>query len=66
MSKLLRVNQVAEMLNVQPWRVYELVRQDRLPAVRLGRQVRFHPAELDAWMKAGGSPLYEDHAHAAA
>jgi excisionase family DNA binding protein len=56
-SKLLRVNEVADLLAVQPWRIYELVRQDRLPAVRLGRQIRFHPAELDAWMKGGGSPL---------
>ena len=54
-KEMLRAVEVAEWLDVRPYRVYELVRQGRIPVVRLGRQVRFSRNALEAWAAAGGT-----------
>ncbi len=55
--KLLRIDDVAEVLDVSRARAYELVREGLLPVVRLGRQVRVDPSKLEAWLDAGGIGL---------
>lgn len=55
--KLLRAREVARILDVSPGRVYELIRRDLLPSVRLGRQVRVHRGSLTNWIATGGQPL---------
>jgi excisionase family DNA binding protein len=55
LPKLVPAPPIAESLGVTPWRIYELVRQNRIPHVRLGRSVRFDPAKIAAWIEAGGS-----------
>ncbi len=55
--KLLRIDDVAELLDVSRARAYELVRAGLLPVVRLGRQIRVDPAKLEAWLDAGGVGL---------
>ena len=52
--KLLTIPEVAELLSVSTPRAYELARRGIIPSVRLGRQVRVHPAELDRWISEGG------------
>lgn len=54
---LLTVKQVAEMLQVDTDRVYELCRTGTLPTCRLGRQVRIRRAALEEWVQGGGTPL---------
>lgn len=56
-SSLLTTRQVAERLALSTQRVYELVRTQALPVVRIGRQVRVDPAALERWIKNGGWPL---------
>jgi len=58
--KLLTVAQVAEILQVPKARVYELVRQGKLPKVPIGRTVRISEDELRIWAACGGSPLASD------
>jgi excisionase family DNA binding protein len=58
--KLLRLGEVAEMLDVPPARVYEMARRGLLPVVRMGRQVRVDPEQLETWIEAGGQPLPVD------
>lgn len=55
--RLLTARQAAERLAVPLARLYELVREDRVPAVRIGRTIRVHPLALDAWIERGGQPL---------
>ena len=55
--KLLKAETVAEILNISPARVYELIRLDILPAVKLGRQVRVEESLLEAWIAEGGQEL---------
>jgi excisionase family DNA binding protein len=57
---------VSELLDVPKARVYELVRQNLLPAVRIGaRQIRFDEETLQAWIKHGGAvnPGSQTHRH---
>ena len=54
-KKFLQADEVAAMLDVNRYRVYELVRSKQIPAVRLGRSVRFDPVRLDEWLAAGGT-----------
>jgi excisionase family DNA binding protein len=53
--RLLDVEEVASVLGVGRWRVYELARAGVVPHVRLGRSVRFSEDLLRAWIEAGGS-----------
>ena len=55
--KLLRIDDVADLLDVSRARAYELVREGLLPVVRLGRQIRVDPSKLEAWLDAGGVGL---------
>lgn len=52
---LLSVHEAARLLNVTPSWIYEHVRpsaHDRLPHVKLGKFVRFHPHDLAAYIDA--------------
>lgn len=49
---LLRPEQVAELLNVRTSWVYEAVRTGRLPALRVGRHVRFTRRMVEEWLES--------------
>jgi excisionase family DNA binding protein len=49
---LLGAAQAARLLSVRPAWIYAAVREGRLPHVRLGRQVRFLRADLEAFVAA--------------
>lgn len=53
MDTLLNVDQAAQLLGVRPGYLRRLVRERRLPYVRIGKFLRFEPAELVAWVQAG-------------
>ena len=55
--KLLRLAEVASMLDVPAARVYEMARRGILPVVRMGRQLRVDPEQLEGWIAAGGQSL---------
>ncbi len=55
-QEILIADEVAEMLRVDRQRVYELVRRDAIPVIRLGeRQYRFDAAAIRQWIERGGS-----------
>jgi excisionase family DNA binding protein len=51
---LLTAEQVAGLLGIPQSTVYEYARRrhDPLPAIRVGRHVRFHRAALERWLAA--------------
>ena len=49
-SPLLTVAQVAETLNIGKTKVYELIRQEGLPIVRIGSVIRVSAASLAQWI----------------
>lgn len=55
LPRLLTAREVSEALGLPKWRVYQLARDEGLPAVRLGRSLRFDADALAAWIEAGGT-----------
>ena len=56
-KKLLRISEVAQVLDVPLARAYEMAREGIIPVVRLGRQLRVDPARFEEWIESGGQPL---------
>lgn len=55
-QQILVADEVAEMLRVDRQRIYELVRRNAIPVIRLGeRQYRFDAEAIKQWMERGGS-----------
>jgi excisionase family DNA binding protein len=63
---LLTADMVSTELQVPLSRVYELARLGLLPHVRIGKQVRFDPDRLKAWIESGGQALPVDVSKAGA
>ena len=47
---LLKVAEVAQILNVSDSHVYRLIKSGELPSVRMGRSLRVKPADLDEYI----------------
>lgn len=62
-QEILIADELAEMLRVDRQRVYELVRQNKIPVIRLGeRQYRFDAEAIRQWIERGGSvEINSDH-----
>lgn len=48
---LLTAADVARLLAIPTSSVYEYVRTERIPCVRIGRHVRFQLSDLEAWLQ---------------
>lgn len=44
------VRTLAERLAVKPLTIYRLVAEGKLPAVRIGRSIRFNPDRIEAFL----------------
>lgn len=54
LGRLLYAEEVSVLLGLPIQRVYALVRDRIMPAVRLGRAVRFSSSRLREWVENGG------------
>ncbi len=50
-SPLLKAEQAAELLAVRTSWIYEAVRTNRLPCLRIGRHIRFTRDMLEDWLR---------------
>lgn len=60
---LVTAEEISTELSITPARVYDLARQGVLPSVRLGRQIRFDPERIKAWIDSGGQALSDGWRH---
>jgi len=51
-NRLLRVDEVADMLAVSSAYIYLLVQQYEIPAVKMGRSIRLKKEDIDAYIDA--------------
>jgi excisionase family DNA binding protein len=51
---LLKPAEAARLLAVRPSWIYDAVRNGRLPAIRVGRHLRFTRAQLEEWVADHG------------
>jgi excisionase family DNA binding protein len=54
-SPLLKPEQAAELLAVRTSWIYEAVRTNRLPCLRIGRHIRFTREMLEEWLREGAA-----------
>lgn len=58
LERLLTVAEAADLLALPKARVYELIREQRFPAIRIGvRQLRINPKAVEAFISSGGAEL---------
>ncbi len=50
LPQLLTIDQLAEQLSVSTRHVRRLVAERRVPFLKVGKFVRFDPAEISAWL----------------
>ncbi len=50
MAKLMTLQEVADYLRVTKKTIYRLLRQGRIPAVKVGQQWRFYKVSIDEWL----------------
>ena len=50
-EEVMTVPEVAEYLRINPQTVYRKAKSGQLPAVRIGRAIRFRRSELESWLK---------------
>jgi excisionase family DNA binding protein len=55
-TRLLNIDAVAVQLAVTPRHIRRLVAERRIPYIKVGRFIRFDPAEVDAWLDAARRP----------
>jgi putative molybdopterin biosynthesis protein len=56
-NELLTLEQTAKVLSVTYARAAELAREGIIPVVRLGRQIRINPEDLNSFIASGGKAL---------
>ncbi len=49
--RLLRANEAADTLAISTRKLWELTNRGEIPCVRIGRLVRYDPADLQAWIE---------------
>jgi len=55
-QKVMTVREVAAYLSVHPSTIYRLVRQNQIPAFRIGSDWRFNIEAIDRWRLQQGKP----------
>ena len=55
LPRLLSAKEVSEQIGIPLWRLYERVRLDDIPAVRVGKAIRFSAPAVREWIERGGT-----------
>ena len=50
-NRLLKGNQVAELLNVSRSQAYRMMRNGEIPTIRFGKLIRVNPEDLDSFLE---------------
>lgn len=48
---LIKAEEAAQMLSISPRLLWSLAQRGEIPQVRIGRSVRYDPADLHAWVQ---------------
>jgi excisionase family DNA binding protein len=60
--EILTLPEAASFLRIGERTAYDLARQGRIPAAKVGGQWRFRRSDLDTWLAAGGESANQDDA----
>ena len=56
MEMIYTVPEVAEYLKMSKSKVYDLVKRQKIPYIRIGRNVRIRQSDLDEWLEEQTRP----------
>lgn len=62
-TEVMTVSEVADYLRINPQTVYRKAKTGELPALRIGRSIRFRKAELDEWLKSLSHSAHQSDRH---
>lgn len=51
MTGLYTVKDLAKILAVKPLTIYRMIERGQLPAVKIGKTIRFKPEDIDAYLE---------------
>lgn len=57
MARLMKAQEVADILQVKPSTVYTWVRQGRVPHIRVGRLIRFVAEQIEEFLSRKGDAV---------
>jgi excisionase family DNA binding protein len=60
MSKVLKLEELAELLRVHPSTIYRLLRKRKIPGFKLGSEWRFSQKSVERWVKERESDTGSD------
>ena len=60
MGKILKAEQVAELLQISVAATYDLAAKKKIPSFKVGHLRRFDEEKIKAWMDQGGTNAYLD------
>jgi excisionase family DNA binding protein len=52
MDRLLKVDELAEVLGIRRTRAYQIVASGEIPVLRLGRNIRISSIALEEWIRS--------------
>jgi len=53
MAKMLKPEEVAKLCGCSKITIYKMVNDGKIPHVRIGRNVKFHPESIEKWLRGG-------------
>ena len=60
METINTIPEVAEYLKMSKPKVYDLVKREKIPYIRLGRNVRIRESDLDSWLEEQTRPTSQN------
>ncbi len=61
MDDIMTLEEVAKYLKLKPQTIYTWVQNDKIPAVKLGKEWRFKRSMIDKWFNAHVSPKFQEY-----
>ncbi|MGO8880652.1 MAG: helix-turn-helix domain-containing protein [Desulfomonilaceae bacterium] len=55
MEQLLTSRELQSLLRITRYTVFKWAREKKMPCIRLGKEVRFSPSAIEAWLKSQSS-----------
>jgi len=56
MEKILTVPEVAQYLKISKSKMYDIVKREKIPFIKIGRNVRIKESDLDEWLEIQTRP----------
>lgn len=66
LATLLTMAELEQITRQNRSHLYKMAREGLIPSIRIGRSVRFHPEQIEEWMRNGGQALEGGWRHQAA